>query len=315
MSVRDNIAAGVPRGTQAQREMRRAIYLLWMTIGHVQNISILPLIIQSAQQGMTLQPAALNAAFSDVMLKAAVVAAGVGGQFVFQELETHPVRFLTQHRIIVMGVTTGGDRFSTAPNGNYQNVLNFHFQYDGGDNLFRLARDANAIGNYGADHAFPTVSVPAVHWSNVPGVGAAPGNLTGVLGCELTGATFALTTQFTGCAFSWTDNGGTIRASHVSPAGGGPTIYPGGGNALAQRMMMPAHGRMANAGNTALTVFGAGAGNAPGVHGGNPFYPDRLVNSFKWASIIGMNKGGNGWRFYLQVIGDPGNIQEARRIM
>jgi len=315
LSVKDNIAPGVPRGSEAQREMRRAICLLWMTIGHEQGINLMAAIRQRAQQGMTLQPNALGAAFSDVMLKAGVVAANVGGQYVFQELETHPARFLNQYRIIVLGLTTGGDRLSTAPNGNYQNVLNFHFQYDGADDRFALAGTANGTQHYGADYAFPTASIPAVHWSNVPGVGAAPGNFNGVLGCELTGATFALTTQFTGCAFSWTDHGGTIRASHISPAGGGPTSYPGGGNALARRLMLPAHGKMANAGNTALTVFGAGAGNAPAVRGGNPFYPDRLVNSFKWASIVGMDKGGNGWRFYLQVIGDPNNIQEARRIM
>jgi hypothetical protein len=266
-------------------------------------------------QSMTLQPAALNAAFSDAMLKAGVVAAGIGGQHVFQELETHPVRFLTQHRILVMGTPAGGDRFSIAPNGNYQNVLNFHFQYEGAEDKFLLAESKDKNGQYGADYTFATVSVPAVHWSHVPGVGPAPGNFTGVLGCELTGATFALTTQFTGCAFCWTTHGGTLRASHISPAGGGPTIYPGGGNALAQRMILPAQGRMANAGNTALSVFGAGAGNAPAVRGGNPFYPDPAVNLFKWASIIGMNKGGNGWRFYLQVIGVPGNILEARRIM
>lgn len=313
MSVKANIGAGVPAGNSAQREMRRAIHLLWLTIGQVQGIAILPAIVQRVQQGMTLLPAALNAAFSEVMQKAAVVAAGIGGQFVFQELETHPVRFLTQHKIIVRGVTTGTERLSTAPNGNYQNVINFHFQYDAGDDRFMLAGGVNDGGNFGADYVFPTVSVAAVHWSAVPNVGPAPGAFTGVLGCELTGATFALTTQFTGCAFSWTDHGGVVRASHISPSGGGPTTYPGGGNALARRLM--AQGTMANAGNTALAVFGAGAGNAPAVRGGNSFYPDRTVNSFKWASIIGMNKGGAGWRFYLQVIGDPGNILEARRIM
>jgi hypothetical protein len=51
MSVRDNIAAGVPRGTQAQRELRRAIYLLWMTIGKVQNITLWPALIQRMDSG------------------------------------------------------------------------------------------------------------------------------------------------------------------------------------------------------------------------------------------------------------------------
>jgi hypothetical protein len=68
---------------------------------------------------------------------------------------------------------------------------------------------------------------------------------------------------------------------------------------------------MANAPGTALSVFGSGAGNAPVVGTGNPFYPTPVTG---WASIFGLTKGG-GWRFYLQVVDINGNIQEARRIL
>jgi hypothetical protein len=183
-------------------------------------------------------------------------------------------------------------------------------QYAADTNKFIFGSSSKA--NHGAGCVVSTVSVPAVHWSQVPGVGAAaPGNFAAVLGCELTGANYMLTTQFTGCAFCWTNHGGVLRASHISPSGGGPVGYPGGGNALAQRLS--AQGTMANAANAALTVFGAGAGNANVPAAGNPFYPPST--QFRWGSIIGVNKGGGGWRLYLQVIGNNDQIQEARRIL
>ena len=308
LSVKDNIGPGVPKGNPAQREMRRAIFLLWTAIGKQQGLGLV--VAPRAGRAMTLQAAQLNAEFSNVMLKAATVAPGLGGQSVFDMLNLHPVRFLTEHKIMVLGTPTGGDRFSTAPNGNYQNVLNFQFQYDCGADRFLLGAVINP--QFGAAYGFQTVSVPAVHWSQVPGAGAAPCNFNGLLGCELTGANFMLTTQFTGCAFCWTDHGGVVRATHTSPAGGGPGTYPGGGIALATRMTT--HGFMANAGNTAVTVFGGGAGNAP-VAAGNPFYPNAQVVAISWVSIIGVNKGGAGWRFYTQVVNGASNIAEARRIM
>jgi hypothetical protein len=307
MSVKGQIGAGVAKGTSPEREKRRAIYLLWMAIGKAQTIDLF--IKPRAALAMSMPAASLNAAFSDVMLKAAVVACAPGGQFVYQELCTHPVRFLTQYPIIVLGSPAGGDRLSTAPNGNYQNALNFHFQYEAG--LDRFVLGAHADGQLGANYSFLTVSVPAVHWSQVPNAGLAPCNFAGVLGCELTGANFMLTTQFTGCAFNWTSYGGVLRASHISPAGGGVGAYPGGGIALAQQVML--NGAMANAGNTACTVFGGGAGNAP-VAAGNMFYPNTVVNAIRWVSIIGVIKGAN-WRFYMQAISATMQILEARRIM
>jgi hypothetical protein len=119
---------------------------------------------------MTMPPTALDAALSDVMLKGAVVASPGGALEVMQTLEAHPVQFLRRHRLQVNGTTNGSVRFSTQPNGNYQNVLTFNFQYSaGGLDQFVLGRDN--IANYGAAHSFSTVSVPAVHWSQVPGAG------------------------------------------------------------------------------------------------------------------------------------------------
>jgi hypothetical protein len=308
MSVKRNIATGVQKGSEPEREKRRAVYLLWMAIGKAQNIDLF--IKPRAAQAMSMGTAALDDAFSDAMLKAAVVASPAGAQWAYTELSAHPKKFISRHRIIVLGSAAGGDRFSTAPNGNYQNVLTFDFRYNAGEDRFELGAVADAT--LGASHAFQTVSVPAVHWSQVPGAGPAPCNFAGVLGCELAGANFMVTTQFTGCAFNWTTHLGVVRASHISPSGGGPGTYPGGGNALAQRLML--NGAMSNAGNTAVTVFGGGAGNAP-VAAGNAFYPDTVATAIRWVSIIGVNKGGVAWQLYTQVISGSLQILEARRIL
>jgi len=309
MSVTTNMPL-LGRGSPHKREQRRAIFLLWKTLGKMQGdeFSTTP----RAQRAMTMGVGAVGAAFSAVMLKAAVLLDAFGAQHVFeQELSAHPVRFLKQHRIVIVGTLAGVDRFSNAPTGDYQNTLLFHFQYDIGTDKFVLkSADKGVVG---VSHPFNAVSVPAVHWTQVPNVGVPPDyNFAGVLGCELVGATFMLTTQFTGCAFNWTNYGGMLRASHVSPAGGGVGNYPGGGITLAQRMM--ANGAMANAGNTALTVFGAGAGNAPVVRPDDSFYPDPQDIPFRWVSIFGVQRGG-AWRFYTQVIGQHEEILQARRIM
>jgi hypothetical protein len=311
MSVKEHMAPGVAAGTAADREKRRAIYLIWSALGQFQQCSMS--IRPKADAAMTMGVGGLNAALEEAMTKAAVVASVAGAQHVFNMLNDHPVRFLAANRLIIYGTATGQNKFQTgAPMGaGYQNVMNFHFQYDASDDRFFM-QAAAATAMRGQSHQFATVSVPAVHWSNVPGVGAHPGTFTGILGCELAGAAFMLTTQFTGCAFNWTSHGGVVRASHLSPAGGGPTNYLGGGNALAARVA--AAGQMANAGGTACVVFGGGAGNAAPPLGGNPFYPDTTVTAIRWVTIIGVIKHG-AWRLYTQVVDGNSAIAEARRIM
>ena len=81
------------------------------------------------------------------------------------------------------------------------------------------------------------------------------------------------------------------------------------GNPLPPGLGVPAG--MANAPGQVLRVFGRGAGNAPAIAGGNPFYPNA---SLRYATIIGRNQG--GWKFYLQVVDSVTNqISEARRIL
>jgi len=306
MSVSAHIAPGIAKGDEQQRAKRRAIVLLWKALGNVQSAP--GQTGQRAAAAMTMPTTDLDAALSDAISKAAVVATSAGAQEVMQDLELHPVRFLKKHRLFINGSTAGGDRFSTAPTGNYQNVLTFHFQYRADHDRFVMG--PTKVAFLGEAGRFDTVSIPAVHWSHVPGVGVAPPhNFGGILGCEVTGANFMVTTQFTGCAFSWTNDGAVLRASHTSPSGGGPVTYPGGGIALAQRLTV--NGAMANAPGRALSVFGSGAGNIPANAPDNPFYPAPVTG---WASIIGLTKGGQ-WRFYSQVVDINGSIPEARRIL
>jgi hypothetical protein len=60
--------------------------------------------------------------------------------------------------------------------------------------------------------------------------------------------------------------------------------------AVAQRILAQGIAAgMANAAGAALNVFGRGAGNAPAIAGGNPFYPNA---NLRYATIIGHDAGG-----------------------
>lgn len=319
LSVKQNVT--VAAGTKDERKKRRAIALIWVAMNKVNTGGVgTPPPALAAAMGM---PAGnLDAALTDAVLKAAVCASPASAQIVFTtQVVAHPLPFITAHKVFVKGSPAGGAKFTAVNGPDYSNVLNFYFQFDCGRNRFVFNAAANAL--LGASHRFATVSVPAVNWYDVPGNGGEaapvqPGNFAQILGCELTGADFMVTTQFTGCTFSWTDFGGVIRASHVGPTKAGypaanlATSYAGGGNGVATRMinqLAPAAG-MANAPGALLRVFGRGAGNAPAVAGGNPYYPNAAL---EYATIIGRRKNA-AWKFYLQVVDPTGALAEHRRI-
>lgn len=307
MSVKGNIGAGVAKGTAAERETRRAVFLIWKAVAQRQGQYLSATGVGArAAAAMTMGAGMLNAALADAMLKAAVVASQAGAQYVFDELRNDPVRFLTTHKILIKGSTTGADKLTSGA-GDHENVMTFVFQYDAYRDKFEINSDKMINPNLGASHAFHTVSVPAVYFYQVPGFTDVNNSFAAVRGIKLTGADFMLTTQFTGCAFSWTTDGGVMRASHVAPSDKYRT-YPGEGNGLAQRLVSEP-GRMANANNKPLTVFGRGAGNAP-VPAGNSYYPDAAL---QWASIFGVKRGGN-WNFYLQAVNQADMIAEHRQI-
>lgn len=316
--------ATVPAGNAADRSKRRAILLIWKSIGKAGTLGNLP----AAQAAMTMPTGNLDAALADAIFKASVFASPAGGADVFiNEVMAHPRQFLATHKVIVLGLPTGAAKFSNLASPSFDNVLTFYFQYDPANDRFLFGGHINP--QYGAAHPFQTVSVPAVNWYDVPGNGGehaplVPANFAQILGCELTGASFMVTTQFTGCTFCWTDHLGIVRATHIGPTKAGypsaalATSYPGGGNGAALRMITQGNAlpvgigvaaAMANAPGAALRVFGRGAGNALPIAGGDPYYPDATL---QYATIIGRNSG--AWKFYLQVVDSATHQISARRI-
>lgn len=316
MSVKANIPNAAARGNTAERELRRAIFLIWKSIG--QPLGDQQMTNAKAAAAMTMGVGLLPAALSDAMYKAAVVASPASALAAFNDLSTHPVRFISTHKIMIFGSIAGRDKF-TAPGASYQNFFTFHFCYNGERDRFEF--NLFAPPAYGASYpVVNAISVPALHWSLVHNVGASPGDFTGLLGCELTGSSIMLTTQFTGCAFCLTNHGGMFRAAHISPAGDvNRQNYIGMGNALATRLVnQPA--AMANAAGAPVMIFGNGAGNMPVHGGGNSFYPPKTPNAaagqMSYVSIFAVNKNNNGWRFYTQAIDGAAQIMAAdtRRI-
>jgi len=302
MSVKTG--ATVPPGNDQQRMMRRAIVLIWQAMSTKAND---PAPVRArGVAAMGLGIGFLAAALDDAMLKAAVVASPAGAAHVFlNEFATHPQRFLRVHRIFARGSTAGRQRFEVA-GGPYTNVMNFSFYYEPGFDRFELAViPLNAA--VGPGYVFATVSVPAVHWSDVPGVAAQPGNFAGVLATELSGASYMVTTQFTGCSFCFKGAGQVMHAAHISPAGDVNKVnYVGAGTALANRIVNHG-GAFANVGGAAaLNVFGNGAGNAVLPAGGNGFYPVKTAPAqagfMKWMTVFGLRKNGVDWRIYTQSV-------------
>lgn len=324
MSVKDQIAVGVAKGSKDERAQRRAITLLWGVLAVTQGF---PGALNARKAtGMSLGTGALAAALQDVMMKAAVVASSAGAAHVFNtHLSFHTRQFLRVHRVFIAGSTSGADKFSTAPTGNYSNVVNFCFLYNAEHDRFEFSTVAMAM--HGGSHSFAAVSVPALHWSDVPGrgnvaspnVAPAPG-FQGMLGVQLSGATWMVTTQFTGCSFCYQAAGAHPYAAHISPAGVSPKPAMTG-SVLAQQLMgqvaMVAPGRFANvAAGGPFNVFGNGAGNAQ-VLSGAAHYPAKVpgggAGQMAWMSILGRMSGGT-WKIYTQSVDGVRAIMEARRI-
>jgi hypothetical protein len=118
-------------------------------------------------------------------------------------------------------------------------------------------------------------------------------NMTGI---QLSGAHIMVTTQFTGCAFCMAEYLGHAYCAHVSPAGVANMAPNTDGNTLAQRIAATA-GAFANAGGTAVQVFGRNFGSPThptgydiGLGGGSPTY----------MTILGV-PGGTSYEIYSQT--------------
>lgn len=320
ISVKGRIGVGVAQGTALQRRQRRAIALLWATIGSRGAAGLLP----QQTAAMNMAAANLPAALDEAMFFAAAVASPAGIAHVFNNhFAANPLAFIQQHRILIQGGTQG-QNLLTAPAPGYQNVLAFRFYFVPASHRFQLSSVALPPAAI-PSHNFNAVSVPALLWSLVPGRGAVanppalppppPPSFAAMQGIELAGANWMMTTQLTGCSFCLAEQGGVAYASHITPM---TTLT---GLTLANQLMglQPGVGGavMSNHPNPALApvgVFGSGAGNFPVAFGGNAFYP--AVGTYQSMSIFGQSLGG-GWRIFAQVVLPGGAISaaETRRLI
>jgi hypothetical protein len=324
MSVKGAIAVKASRGNVPEREMRRAIVLIWSALAATQNEP--DRVTPRINAGMTLATGALPAALTEAMRKASVVAHAYGAADFFNNVFAVNIgNFISTNRIFVHGSTQGANRYQAGYAGSYQNVLTFLFYYCAQFDRFEFATSVPPM--HGASHSLQVCSVPALHWSDVPGRGATPVPLAagptfaGTMGTELNGSDWMVTTQFTGCSFCYKVAGGTSYAAHLSPAGiaGKPVLS---GNDLADQLM----GNQANVvggnfGNAAgpgqFHIFGNGNGNA-GVLNGHAYYPAKGVagpgGTMKYMTIVGRRNGGN-WELYTQSMSTLDTIMEHRRFL
>lgn len=269
-----------------RRDMARALFLLWSAIKHFDANFNFP----QPQIGQ-ISLATVGLRLASYIHKACCVLDQVNGGYAgadlaLTSLRNNPLAFMRFSKLVVRG--------SGAHNPHAdQNIQGCHFFFDAQFDRFVFAV---AGGIYPA-HARPiqVESVTAFHWTDpryVPPLHpVAPHNITTtnfnhLTGFELSGAHIMVTTQFTGCAFSMAEHGGSMYCAHVSPAGV-PNMAPNTtGNILAARIM--ATGQMQNAGNVVPRVFGRNIGSPPNGGGYN----------------IGAGGGGN--TTYMTVIGVPG---------
>ena len=288
-------------GNQAQREMRRAIYLLWHAIG---NPGL-------ANRSRTLGPAALNAEYRRLLQKARIVDDANNGRdagsrnLLTTVIPATPLQFLTENKITIHGSAVN------APDLLDRNLINFYFTYNVGTDRYLLSLTGGAPSPAGS-FTFQAVSVPAVHWTAVPGRGTVvnPGpppparSFAAIAGTRLDGANVMVTTQFTGCSFCMKDAGGLIYAAHITPSVPGHP-HPHVGTQLAQQLCGThpnvGAGDFANhAGVAPIMVYGSGHGNIAGFPNGYPV-PGAGGNPLQYMCMMGVRVGGQ-WQIYSQHV-------------
>jgi hypothetical protein len=324
MSVKGAIAVKANRGDESEREMRRAIVLIWSALAASQNEP--DRVTPRISAGMTLPTGHLPAALTEAMRKASVVAHTYGAADFFNNVFAVGIgNFIATNRIFVHGSTQGSNKYKAGYVGSYQNLAMFNFYYCAQFDRFEFAFSVAPM--HGASHSLQVCSVPALHWSDVPLRGAEPVPLAagptfaGIMGTELNGSDWMVTTQFTGCSFCYKVAGGVSYAAHISPAGiaGKPIMS---GNDLADQLMgnvgNVGAGAFGNAGGAGqFHIFGNGNGNA-GVLAGQAFYPPKNVagpgGTMKYMTIVGHRSGGS-WELYTQSMNTLDAIMEHRRFL
>lgn len=304
MTMTDVAAAG----SEEQRAMRRAIYLLWHAMGEPPHAARVKMVLAGD----------VRAVFVATMQKALCRGDGAagdpaGGKYVFKNaFRADPLQFLQRNMIMISGVTTVGP--------GTRNMLRFKMEF----NAWKDRYEFSIVDDRGAGgcHSFDATSVPAVYWADVPGRTTAlnAGSFAGIRGTEMAGK-YMVTTQFTGCSFCLKQTGGGLFAAHVSPGYKGPAreaAAPGiDGTLLARQLCGTEHpvvgGDFGNApaSPNPFHVFGKEHSNLPGQTG----YDARctLGGGQNWMSLFGFNRTG-AWEIYCQEV-IAGGIGDVSRIM
>jgi hypothetical protein len=290
-------------GSEGQRAMRRALHLIWEAIGNHQRAESSKL-----TPGLDIQYDFKRSMEKAWIASEQTLGGTVAHQWVFDNgLKLHTKAFLKRNIVKIDGSTkidgTQGDR----------NVLDFWFAFDKASDRYVIGPSAIWGGV-----KMPVVSVPAVHWADIPG--RAPtedrGTFAGMVGTEVAGASLMVTTQFTGCSFCIKDVG-RVFASHISPSVKGRPHPFSDGTKLAKqlagdRTSAVTGGDFSNAipGTGKLLVFGRGYSNLTGLPNG---YDARCAGGGNCMYILGFLRNTGQWKFFSQeVIG--GRINDAKRI-
>jgi hypothetical protein len=312
-------------GSEPQRQIRRALYLIWHAIQDVSPV-MLPADLQNQiTRVLALPPASLRDDFLWTLHKARAVDDGTGGNnrdhacsnLLAVVIPADPLAFLRANKIMIFGSN------AYAPDPQDRNVVNFYMRSDAGHDRYEFGPHGGMAPPAGS-HIFAAASVTAVHWTTVPGRGnvenpgpGAGATWAGITGIRLDGADTMTTTQFTGCSFCVKSGGGQVYAAHISPSVPGVANPFSNGTNMARQICGSdpnvGAGDFANHGAGVFQVYGMGHSDIPGLGTG---YPVRGVNptDLNTMCLIGFRRGGN-WGVYSQHTSRAGSIMGAYQIV
>jgi hypothetical protein len=329
-----SLTGGLAVGNENERHRRRAIMLVWKCVLH-QGIT------GDFQARMTDTLNSLHPSIDKLRLvcqRAITLSDGLGAGYTFARFKNDPLTFISENKIFIPGSTAGAAvlKQGVAAQPAQDNILTFKFYYDAQRDFYVLAGALNPL----VYHPFQTASIPAIHWTEVPGRGntISPSNVNPVSYASMRATAFGnvdfmVTTQLTGCAFCYLQHNGEMYASHIMPgrlprmnAPELPSLVDTNGSAgttLAQQLTGVAahctHAAFSNLPGAGggpppppIRVFGRGDGSRINAYDGHPHhYPSP---NLRHMSMFGV-RAGVQWYLYSQSLeNDTFRIMEARRI-
>jgi len=194
------------------------------------------------------------------------------------ELESNPLEFLTNNMVTIAGKTESSD----FPYGFYMRKGGYQI------NPF----DKNA-----EHRKIQGINVPATLYASVVDT---PDAITGTRSADYDDAAIMFTTQFTGCTYCFSINGGSIVAAHIDPGGGvgRKSIY----NGVMVSEAMRENGGFANGNGGEFKAYGRVEGNEFG-------YPQDIDQM----TIVAAKSHDDIWHVYSQIV-QGGKVISAQEI-